>query len=146
MSQPPLTRQQGMMWGGGLFILSVLGTAFVVWWKYLGQGLWLGVPLYAALFACGAVMGTRADPREIRRSLGAGILTLVQPAPYWALGVIGIELVLAVFGGWMWWWRSILPLAAGIVAGYKWPREAAVPVEPAAKEEGAPPPMDLWKP
>jgi len=146
VSKQPITREKAMALGAVLFCLSVFGTAIVIRRFYFGQGLWFGMPLYAALFACAAVMGSRAKPEEIRRSLGAGVLALVRPAPRWALGLLAVELALLVLCGWPWTWRSTLPLAAGIVAGYKWARQFPEPTEPAAPEKDAPPPMDFWKP
>ena len=150
--QAVMTRERAMAWVGGLFALTVLGTGFVCWRWYLGQCLGRIVVSYAALFVCAAVMGMRAKPDEIRHGLGRGLLTLIQPAPFWALGVVVILLSLPILCGWSlvnawpWMWRAPLPLAAGVVAGYKWARQQPAAGKPSSSEKEAPPPMDLWKP
>ena len=145
MASEPLTRQKAITWWIGLFVISVLGTAYVMWRWYYGRRLWLGVPLYAALFACSSVLGAHANSEDLRKSLGAGLRTLIVPAPLWALAVLIIELLTLVVG-WGWFWRSPLPLALGVLSGCLWARQAPVVAPAAPKGEEAPAPMDFWKP
>ncbi|KPL09632.1 hypothetical protein AMJ85_06365 [candidate division BRC1 bacterium SM23_51] len=145
MAEQPLTRRRAIIWWGTLFVVSVLGTAFVMWRWYHGQRLWLGIPLYAALFVCASVPGMRVDPEKIRKSVGTGLRALVEPAPFWALAVVVIEILILVFLGLDWFWRTTLPLPAGIVAGYKWARQGEAPGAPAKDDKESPKAVDFWK-
>jgi len=146
VADQPLTREKAIVWWIVLFVLSVFGTAYVMWRWYHGQRLWLGIPLYGALFYCASVLGIQADPAEIKKSIGAGLRTLIAPAPLWALGVVVIELLVLIFLGWGWFWRSPAPLALGVLAGHLWARQAQRPgtsVAPDDKDSARP--MDIWK-
>ena len=146
MAKEPLTRQKAITWWIALFAISVLGTAYVMWRWYQGQRLWLGIPLYGALFVCASVLGTKADPEEIKKNLGAGLRTLIGPAPLWALAVVVIAALIWVLVGWDWFWRALGALALGVLAGLLWARQEQPPKPHDAKDDKAPhPPMDFWK-
>ena len=144
-AEQPLTRGRAITWWGGLFAVSVFGTAFVMWRWYPDRRVWLLVLLYTALFVCASVLGVRADPEKVRKSLGVGVRALVKPAPLWALGVLVIELLILILLGWGWFWRSTLPLPAGIVAGFKWARQGGAPSEPDKAEKERSKELDFWK-
>lgn len=146
VAKQPLTREKAIVWWIALFVISVFGTAFVIWRWYRGQRLWLGILLYGLLFVCASVPGTRANPDEIKKSIGAGLRTLIVPAPLWALAVAVLELLTLVFLRWDWFWRSPAPLALGVIAGYLWARQEQPPDASASKKDkDMPPPVDLWK-
>jgi len=149
MSDQPPSRGKAIAWWAALFILSVFGTAFVMAHWYHGRRLWLGVPLYTALFVCSSALGMRADSEKVRRGLGEGIRALIEPAPRWALAVLLLEIVIFAALGWSWFWRTTFPLPAGILAGFKWAAQNPPTDDKTTEKDGdseSKPAVDFWNP
>jgi len=140
-----ISREKAITWWAVLFMISVFGTAFVMWKWYPTKSLLRLVPLYSALFVCSSIMGTRADREALRQSIGAGLKALIEPAPMLALGVLALEVLVLVLLGFSWAWRSIAPIGLGVLAGAVWARQG--PGAPPGKDEkDKVEPVDLWKP
>jgi hypothetical protein len=138
-----MTREKAAMWGGVLFGLSIVVTGIVL---RKSPRLWIGLPLFTALFACSAVVGLQASREKIRASLGEGLRAVAESAPLWGLGALVVIVLIGRFAGWSWFWRSSFPLAAGLLTGLLWPRPEKPPEEAPKTEQEGPPPMDFWKP
>jgi len=147
MADRTISRQRAVTIWGGLFLVSLVATAWVAAWKYHWRGLWLGMLLYALLFVCAAAMGARADRGALNKGITEGLRGVIQPAPFWFLGFLAVALVMFFALGLDWVWRAIVPLTLGMLAGIKWAQQEAPPptLEPKRKEEDLPP-VDFWKP
>ncbi len=134
------------VWTAVLFVGALVGTVYPVWRFYGGHRIWLGAPLFVALFVCAWFLGSGADREEIRKGLGPGLRTLVQTGPQWAGALVVLLLATQIGCGWIWIQRAIIPLAAGLLAGILRPRPVKkAEASPEAKKD-EPPPMDFWKP
>ena len=105
----------------------------------------LGGALYSALFFVSWLMGAKADLEELKKGVVDGLRALIEPAPILILLVIILE-ILIFFLGWPWFWRTLAPLACGIVAGTRWAKSEILEEPPPSLKKKEGPSIDVWKP
>jgi hypothetical protein len=146
VADEPITRGRAITWTVIFFVLAVIvnliGLKMSV--KPSFGKLLLGTGLYTAVFFVCWAMGTKADMEELKKGVVDGLRALIEPAPFLILVVIILE-ILIFFLGWPWFWRTLAPLACGIIAGTRWAK-SEIPEEPVPSKKKDGPSIDVWKP
>jgi hypothetical protein len=145
VAQEPISQGKAVTIWAIYFIVSFAGTAGVMWIYHPDDNPLLGPVMMIGLFVCWAVLGARVDRQKMKGGVTEGIAALAEAGSFYLIIIIGIELVCIVLG-WQWLWRTIIPLALGIFAGYTWARREPELEMPEKKTEDEKEPVDLWKP